>query len=150
METHGMEVPGTRSLFRPFCTSSFLALSVLFTVLEKLNALWPAWVPLADLCHGAAGSDLDWCAGTHVKTIGIFRDSWKITLTDWRITLCSSLASNMCIDKSFPSSNDKGVLFIPQLSKVRAACGGRAAAIVIHQPWTHMFWIWIIPWGNQI
>lgn len=145
METHGTGVPGTRSLFRPFCTSSFLALSVPFTVLKKLNALWPAWVPLADLYHDAAGSDLDWCAGTHVKTIRFFRDSWKKSLMDWRITLCSSLTSNMCIDKSFPSSNDEGVLFIPLLSKVRAACCGRAAAIAIHQPWAHMFSIWIIP-----
>lgn len=33
-----------------------------------------------------------------------FTDSWKINFTDWRITLCSLLASNMCIDLSFLGS----------------------------------------------
>lgn len=38
------------------------------------------------------------------------------------------------------------VPFVP-LFKVRAACHGRTAAVIIHQPWAHIHWIWIIPWG---
>lgn len=40
--------------------------------------------------------------------------------------------------------SDKSVLFIPLLSKVRATYCGKTAAI-IHQPWAHINWIWIIP-----
>lgn len=87
--------------------------------------------------------------GTHVKTIGIFTDSWKIDFIDQRITLCSSLVSNMCIDKCFPSSIVTRVLLTPLLSKVRATCHARTAAIVIHKPWAHIHWIWIIPWGTS-
>lgn len=45
--------------------------------------------------------------------------------------------------------SDERVLFIPLLSKVRAACRGMTAAIIIHQPWAHIHWIWIIPWGTS-
>lgn len=46
--------------------------------------------------------------------------------------------------------SDKSVLlFIPLLSKVKATCCGKTAAIIIHQPWAHINWIWIIPWGTS-
>lgn len=45
--------------------------------------------------------------------------------------------------------SDKSVLFIPLLSKVRATCCGKTAAVIIHQPWAHINWIWIIPWGTS-
>lgn len=45
--------------------------------------------------------------------------------------------------------SDKSVLFIPLLSKVRATCCGKTAAIIIHRPWAHINWIWIIPWGTS-
>lgn len=84
-----------------------------------------------------------------VETIGIFTDSWKINFMGWTITLCSSLASNVCIDESFPSSTVTEELFVPLLSKARAACRGRTAAIIIHQPWTHIHWVCPVAWGTS-
>lgn len=86
---------------------------------------------------------------TLVRTIRPFTDSWKINFTDWRITLCSLLASNMCRLTLSRFYSDKSVLFIPLLSKVKATCCDKTAAVIIHQPWALISWIWIIPWGTS-
>lgn len=108
-------------------------------------------MPLADLCHGVACSDLDWHAGSYVIIIRIFIFIFlKDQLHRLKNHLVLLIGLN-CVHRQIASQFYSGerVLSVPLLSKVRAACHGRTAAIIIYQPWAQIHWIWIILWGTS-